>query len=475
MPDSIKLAAFVRAHPPHSGNLHPSSTLLDRYESLLPSSLLELWRTHGLGYYGELRLCLLDPDLWQAALDQWISNHDDGVPRIPMLMTPFGVLLYYRRSLDESEDICALDILERDVYELSSDLLECFNHEFTDPQWLNDLVSLEAFEHATKTAGALSQGQVYKLDQDLKDIVTIYAREDALGMFRNQFEMMQVVSGFDYQSPGVLSEALPESFSAQCHALAALIDKASDHSVPGFYLRAHICRYHLLVLTPDSQCKLLFWTTHPWDMRSEPPRLYEGLYQQALSREGDTLVTLTLDKNDSIDKEVAADQMFYWVSGEAAMLVRSEDLEGIAGALDWNDSVEHPAYPMRKVTLNHWIPENVDELPVPSRASFPLALRRLLRTKPLRVVITKVGLFEEESGILTVEARIEVNGGIPIRKNMPLCSPAGSARQLLGWVWVVGDNEVEIGMSLGGNCESRELYWPKVGDVMISRKANCKD
>lgn len=475
MPEPIQLDAFIKAHPPHPENLHPSPALLMRYESLLPSALLELWRTHGFGYYGELRLCLLDPDIWQPALNQWISNPDDGVPRIPILMTPFGSLVYYRRLTDEDEDICALDILERDVCDLSWDFLECFNQAFTDPAWLDDLVAVETFRHAKKTAGALDQGQVYKLDQDLKGIVTVYTRENALSMFQEQFEMMQAVSGFDFPSPGVLSEAVPESFSAQLHTLAAVIDSAADCTVSGFYLRAHICRYHLLVLTPDNQCRLLFWTTHPWDMISEPPRLYEGRYQQQLSTEGDTLVTLDLGKDDDLDQEVAADQTFYRVSGEVAMLIRSEDLEDVAAALDWDESVEHSAYPMRKVTVDHWIPENVYKQPVPPRASFPLALRKLLRAEPLSVVITQVGTFDEESDTLIVEARIEASCGMPVRMNMSLCSPAGSARQLLGWVWKVGDSGLEIGMSLTADGKQKGLCWPQVGDVMVSRKADYKN
>lgn len=474
MPGPIQLDAFIKAHPPHPGNVPPSCAVLQRYKSLLPSALLELWRIHGLGYYGESMLGVLNPDLWQASMNQWILNADDGTPRIPILITPFGTLLYYRSRPDEGETICALDIFERNVFDLGWDFLECFNKDFTDPDWLEDLVPVEAFERAKKRAGMLDRGQVYTLDQTLKDIVTLYSREDALGLFQEQFEMMKTISAFDFPSPGVLAEALPESFSAQFHALAALTDKAPSDTVPGFYLSAHICRYHLLVLTPDNQCKLLFWTTHPWDMRSTPPRFYEGRYQQYCSPEGDTLVTLALDKDDLVDREVAADQTFYWMSGEASMLIRSEDLGYVAGALEWDDSVEHHAYPMRKVTLAHWIPKDVNEHPVPSRASFPLALRKLLRTEPLRVTITKVGVFDEEADELTVDARIETNDGIPVLKNMPLCSPAGSARQLLGWVWEIGDSEVQIGMALGDASKEKALYWPQVGDVMISRKADYK-
>jgi hypothetical protein len=198
-------------------------------------------------------------------------------------MTPFGTLLYYYRSTNKGEHICALDILERDVFELSRDFLTCFNQEFTDSQWLDDLIALKSFEHAKKAVGALDPGQVYKLDQNLKDIVTIYKRHDALSLYREQWEAIQAVSTFDFPSPGILSDALPESYRAEFHALAALIDNATECAVSGFYLRAHLCRYHLLALMPDNRCRLLFWTTHPIDMKSEPPYMCGGRYQQYLS------------------------------------------------------------------------------------------------------------------------------------------------------------------------------------------------
>lgn len=55
----IQLQAFVTAHPPHPDNQRPTAAQLARYAELLPAPLLELWREHGLGYYGERRLWLL--------------------------------------------------------------------------------------------------------------------------------------------------------------------------------------------------------------------------------------------------------------------------------------------------------------------------------------------------------------------------------------------------------------------------------
>lgn len=462
----IQLQAFVNAHPPHPDNQRPTAAQLARYAELLPAPLLELWREHGLGYYGERRLCLLAPEQWQPVLDQWVSHDEDDVPRIPILMTPFGTLLYYRKLSDEDEDISALDIFEQDIDQLSWDLLQCFNEQLTDEDWLDDLVSPADYEHAQQTAGVLAEGQVYAPDQLLSAILRRFTRKDALTLFREQFEIMQACAAFDFPSPGTLAQALPDGHRAGIQALANSIEGYPE----GLYLSAYLCRYHLLVLAADGRCSLLCWTTHPKDMRSNPPRLYQGGYRLDRSAQGDALVTLALDKDDDQDREIAADQVFYLGAGEQAMLIRAEDLEDVATALDWDESVEHPAYPLRKVELDYWIPESDRERPTPSRASLPVALSQLLRSEPLRAVITEVGIADNELEEVMVTARIEQNGGRPASMNMPMCSPAGAGKALYGWVWEEGDSSVRLGLSLTPDGETAEARSPQVGDVLVSRK-----
>lgn len=462
----IQLQAFVTAHPPHPDNQRPTAAQLARYAELLPAPLLELWREHGLGYYGERRLWLLAPEQWQAVVDQWVSHGEDEVPRIPILKTPFGTLLYYRKLSDEDEDISALNIFEQTIDQLSWDLLECFNEQFTDEDGFDDLVSSADYEHARQTAGVLAAGQVYEPDQLLSAILRRFTRKDAQTLFLEQFEIMQACAAFDFPSPGTLLQALPDGLRTDIQALAARIEGYPQ----GLYLSAYLCRYHLLILGSDGLCRLLCWTTHPKDMRTESPRLYLGRYRLDQSAEGDALVTLALDKDDDVDREIAADQMFYLSGGEQTMLIRTEDLEDVATALDWNESVEHPAYPLRKVDLAYWIPDDDRERPTPSRASLPVALRQLLRREPLQVVITQVDTPDDELEEVMVTARVEHNGGRPASMNMPMCSPAGSVKALYGWVWEEGQSSVRLGLSLTPDGETAEARWPQVGDVLVSRK-----
>ena len=387
MPTPIALQAFVDAHPRSAANRPADPALIKRYENLLPAALLELWRAHGLGCYGERALWLLNPDTWQATFDLWVSPGQDETRRIPVLMTPLGTLLYYRKLTETDEDISALDVFERDATVLSWDFVECFNEEFTNEEWLDELIPGDLLDHAAETAGTLEAGEVYQLDQSLSGILTRYTRADALAMYRELFESMQAEASFDYPSPGTLGQALPAAFRDEIQTLERAIADARPGAVTGFYFNAYLCGYQVLALAPDGKCALICWSTHPRDRKSKPPRLYPGTYSRQLSDDGDPLIAVDIDKDDDNHRDIASDQVFYLCGGEYPMLIRVEDLTDVADSLDWSDTVEDPAYPLRKVGMDYWIPKDDDDRPAPAREDLPTALRGLLRDEPLKLVI----------------------------------------------------------------------------------------
>ena len=470
MSTPIALQAFVDANLPYTANRPADPALIKRYENLLPAALLELWRVHGLGYYGERGLWLLNPDIWQAVLDLWVNPGQDETRRIPVMMTPFGTLLYYRKLTDTDEDISALDVFERDATVLSWDFVECFNEEFTNEGWLDDLIPIDPLYHAAEIAGPLEAGQVYQLDQSLSGILTRYTRADALVMYRELFESMQAEASFDYPSPGTLGQALPEVFSEEIRTLERAIADAPRNAAAGFYLTAYLCSYHVLVLAPEDKCALICWTTHPRDQKTKPPCMYHGTYSEQLSEDGDPLIAVDIDKDDDSHPDIASEQAFYLCGGKHPMLIRVEDLTDVADALDWDDMAEGPAYPLRKMGMDYWIPKDDEDRPAPAREDLPMALRGLLRDEPLKLVITDVEEPDEDAEEVIVRARIEANTGRPPSGNMPMCSPAGSDKELHGNVWDEDEAGVRLCMSLPLDEDTSEKYWPAPGDVLVSRK-----
>jgi len=73
----------------------------------------------GLGNPLILQLALIDPRPWQAVLNRWIISPPDDVRRIPIALTPFGVLLYYRKLTATDEDVVFIDPVSKRTSDLA--------------------------------------------------------------------------------------------------------------------------------------------------------------------------------------------------------------------------------------------------------------------------------------------------------------------------------------------------------------------
>jgi len=110
---SIALKPFVKKNKPDKNNEKASKQVLNEYLDLLPKPLLELWRKHGFGFYGDYQFRLINPSHWQATADQWVIS-DDETQRTPIAITAMGELIIYRKMSD-AEDIMLLDPVNHKV------------------------------------------------------------------------------------------------------------------------------------------------------------------------------------------------------------------------------------------------------------------------------------------------------------------------------------------------------------------------
>ncbi|MBB2890430.1 T6SS immunity protein Tdi1 domain-containing protein [Flexivirga oryzae] len=105
MPDPIAVQQFIDTFPPDAGARVPSDDFLTYGEGRLPSAVLELWRTHGLGWYGGGRVALVDPGTWMPTLQTWFGS---AVGSIPFAVTSFGHVYHYDQ-VDGHDRIQCLD------------------------------------------------------------------------------------------------------------------------------------------------------------------------------------------------------------------------------------------------------------------------------------------------------------------------------------------------------------------------------
>ena len=137
----LTLHRFVKTHPPSRQVAPASRELVSAYEGVLPASLLDLWRRKGLGFYGDLQLALIDPRPWQSVLDRWIVSAPDTVRRVPIALTPFGTLLYYRNLAETAEDVAYIDPVSKKTGDLAWGLDDFFNTFLCEREALESLIS----------------------------------------------------------------------------------------------------------------------------------------------------------------------------------------------------------------------------------------------------------------------------------------------------------------------------------------------
>lgn len=105
MPDPIAVQPFIDTFPPDAGTRAPTDDFIAYGEERLPAALIELWRAHGLGWYGGGRLALIDPGAWMSTMQTWFGS---AVSSIPFAVTSFGHVYHYDR-LDGRDRVQCLD------------------------------------------------------------------------------------------------------------------------------------------------------------------------------------------------------------------------------------------------------------------------------------------------------------------------------------------------------------------------------
>lgn len=203
------LDRFIKEHPP-SWRVSPASReLASAYEGILPSSLLELWRGKGFGFYGDLQLALIDPRAWQSVLDGWMAEAPFTVRSIPIAMTPFGRLLFYRKLAETAGDVAYVDLISKKTGVLASSLDSCFTTFLCEQKTRDWLMPPARLRAARRQCGPLAPGEIYCADPILLSMQIVLAERiravDLHDCLRNQTASSEQIAGI----PAATTNALP--------------------------------------------------------------------------------------------------------------------------------------------------------------------------------------------------------------------------------------------------------------------------
>lgn len=158
----FKYKNFIKNFPPKGNHDFPSELKISSYKNHLPQGLLELWEKYGFGLYGEGCIQIVDPDIYRENLWGWLLRDEADMERLPIGITAFGGIFYYRLLSDDGdEDISFLNPHTSEGWDLAWSADDFFNEWCCDKDSLSDVIDFDMYEGAVSKLGELSAGQIY--------------------------------------------------------------------------------------------------------------------------------------------------------------------------------------------------------------------------------------------------------------------------------------------------------------------------
>jgi hypothetical protein len=149
---------FLEKFPPTQA-APPGSDLIEKYSKVLPAQLIELWQTQGIGKYADGYLELVNPDLFNDTLATWLAKR---VPTyVPIVISAFGDLFYYRKLTETDEDVCVLDPHYRSINNCTWSINSFFNDYLTADSFYDTFLRRELFLSAQQIKGPLALNEIY--------------------------------------------------------------------------------------------------------------------------------------------------------------------------------------------------------------------------------------------------------------------------------------------------------------------------
>ncbi|WP_349781097.1 GAD-like domain-containing protein [Xanthomonas arboricola] len=467
----LALSPFIKAHPPRKTQPAPAD-LIAAYAPVLPASLLELWRQKGLGHYGDMQLALIDPRQWQPVLDRWIVSPPDAVRRIPIALTPFGALLYYRKLTATDEDVAYLDPVSKAAADLSWSLDDFFNQSLCEGEFCDSLIPSALLAAARKECGALAAGEVYEIDQMMFSMQML--RVDKVDALALHTRLRDAVDGpaTVADAPTTNGDALPAEQRPMFEGLFNAPQCSND--LHGVYLSSYIDWHRMLALEPNGQYRLLFWKIDHRSLARTDVRAYAGRYEVTQTEIGDEQVTLHIRlRSDSSGSDANDAQLVVMRSGTDMFLLRADELADMATAMDGAKTLGRSEYYFRKVTLGDaFVEEPSGGRAAPPLADLPRALQQRVTAEAIIATITHVDDVDpdaEDDGAGTVMCTLDRGQDDGLRMNMPLRSPPDTGRALYGWVWEMHPAACRVGINYQRGSDGKVEHGPVVGDVLTSR------
>jgi len=157
--DADVMNAFIEAYKPGENLTKPDDELLRFGEGMLPKPIVEFWKEYGFGEYGDGLIKVVDPRDYMNSLYSWLGEQDFN--KIPLVVTAFGDIFYFRKLSDSENDVCLLDVHYRETVVCTDSYEEFFEGYILDEGIRKDVLREELYKAAVEKLGKLAHEEIF--------------------------------------------------------------------------------------------------------------------------------------------------------------------------------------------------------------------------------------------------------------------------------------------------------------------------
>lgn len=150
---------FLEKYPPETNLVKPDDKILEFAKKILPQEIIELWENYGFGDYGNGIIKVIDPRHYMHSLYTWLGKKD--FTKIPIMMTAFGDIFYYRKLPNNLNDISLLNVHYGKLEVCSYSYQEFFGKYIINEIVRKEILREELFYQAKKQVGELAEKEIY--------------------------------------------------------------------------------------------------------------------------------------------------------------------------------------------------------------------------------------------------------------------------------------------------------------------------
>lgn len=148
---------FRKKYGPPINNRKVSKSTIEKYQDLLPDSLIQLWKEDGFAGYINGMIRTIDPDNVIHYVPKYLELRYNA---IPILRTAFGDLIVLSKSTRETS-VKMIDIRHQEWVSIASGFPILFEKVFCHEKRLKRVTRSEEFSHIYNTLGPLKSDECY--------------------------------------------------------------------------------------------------------------------------------------------------------------------------------------------------------------------------------------------------------------------------------------------------------------------------